>query len=132
MCVHGVLIHCNVYAETMVKYNVNGQSVTYQLGNQWYRLPSRSNVRHAVDGAVERIVAWMSVTNKDFGSCQRNLRSCRFSILAIRCCNIVVLICYIIIPSPMFTVVISITQNILFTLKLSRIADVILDRGTIL
>lgn len=41
-------------------------STTYQLGDQWYRLPAGSNVRHTVDVAVERIIAWMPVT-KDNG-----------------------------------------------------------------
>lgn len=64
MCVHGVLIHMYIYARRQWRNGVNGQSATYQLGNQWYRLPARSNVRHAVDGAVERIVARMSGTEK--------------------------------------------------------------------
>lgn len=53
-----------IYTRREWRNGVNGQSATYQLGNQWYRLPARSNVRHAVDGAVERIVAWMSETEK--------------------------------------------------------------------
>lgn len=64
MCVHGVLIHMYIYTRRQWWNGVNGQSATYQLGNQWYRLPARSNVRHAVDGAVEGIVAWMSETEK--------------------------------------------------------------------
>lgn len=54
-----------VYTRRQWRNGVNGQWATYQLGNQWYRLPARSNVRHAVDGAVEGIVAWMSA-NKRF------------------------------------------------------------------
>ncbi|CAL7944916.1 unnamed protein product [Xylocopa violacea] len=38
---------------------VNGQLITYQLGDQWHRLSARSYVRHAVDVAVERIVSRM-------------------------------------------------------------------------
>lgn len=64
VCVYTVYLYIciYIYARRQWRNGVNGQSATYQLGNQWYRLPARSNVRHAVDSAVERIVARMSGT----------------------------------------------------------------------
>lgn len=41
---------------------VNGQLITYQLGDQWHRFSARPNVRHTVDVAVERIVPRMPAT----------------------------------------------------------------------
>lgn len=65
VCVYTVYLYICIYTRRQWRNGVNGQSATYQLGNQWYRLPARSNVRHAVDGAVEGIVAWMSGTEKN-------------------------------------------------------------------
>lgn len=61
VCVYTVYLYVYIRGETMTECDVNGQSATYQLGNQWYRLPARSNVRHTVDSAVE-IVSRMSGT----------------------------------------------------------------------
>lgn len=63
VCVYTVYLYVYIRGETMTECDVNGQSATYQLGNQWYRLPARSNVRHTVDGAVE-IVSRMSEIKK--------------------------------------------------------------------
>jgi hypothetical protein len=35
---------------------------TYQFGYKRYRLPPGSNIWHAVDVAVERVVSWMPAT----------------------------------------------------------------------
>jgi len=64
VCVYTVYLYICIYTRRQWWNGVNGQSATYQLGNQWYRLPPRSNIRHAVDGTVEGIVAWMSGTEK--------------------------------------------------------------------
>lgn len=52
------VLYISIYAWGNVG-QVNGQLITYQLGDQWHRFSARPNVRHAVDVAVERIVPRM-------------------------------------------------------------------------